>query len=118
MAVQRTLVRDVAVLQVSGDLFGGKETDQLQRAIAAEEAANTMRLVLDLSYCNHMNSTALSVLILAQRSFKARGALIKLCCLQRQVASLLLVPSLSTYFGYYPGIEEAAASFVQGSPAS
>lgn len=118
MSVRRTTVGDITVLVVTGEFFGGDETDQLERAIAAEQTAGNTRLLLDLSQCSQMNSTALSVLVSAHKSYSARGAQIKLCGLQRKMTSLLVMTRLINVFGHYPTVEEAAASFVLGSTAT
>lgn len=117
MSVRRSMVGDITVLQVVGEFFGGDETDELQRAIAAEEAAGNMKLVLDLSHCSQMNSTALSVLVLAQKNYSARGAEIKLCGLQKKMTSLLVMTRLINVFGHYPTVEEATAAFALGTPS-
>ena len=118
MGVRRSMVGDITVLAVAGEFFGGDETDQLQGAIAAEQAAGNTKLLLDLSQCSQMNSTALSVLVVAHKSYTARGAQIKLCGLQKKMTSLLVMTRLINVFGHYPTVEEAATSFVLGTPAS
>jgi len=119
MGIRRTTIGDdIVVLQVAGEFFGGDETDRLQEAIAKEEAVGNMKLILDLSNCSQMNSTALSVLVMAHKGYTARGAHIKLCGLQKKMTSLLVMTRLINVFGHYPTVEEAAASFVLGSTAT
>ena len=59
-----------------------------------------------------MNSSALSVMVDAHKSYLARHAEIKLCGLQKRMTSLLVTTRLINVFGHYPTVEEAAASFV------
>ena len=89
MPVRNEIVDGVTVLHVPGDLFGGDETDALERAIQREEAAGNLRLVVDLSQCNRIDSTALGVLIAAHGRFGTRGAQFKLHGLQDRIVRQL-----------------------------
>jgi anti-anti-sigma factor len=117
MGVRRKREGDIAVIQVSGEFWGGDETDQLRRAILDESAAGTTRLLLDLSECSMMNSTAIGVLVEGFRDFAPRNGVIKLCGLQRRMSSALVVAKLINIFGHYPTEAEALAAFVEPADA-
>lgn len=116
MGVRRKAHAGITVIAATGEFWGGDETDQLRKAILDEAAAGNTRLLLDLSDCSMMNSTAIGVLVEAYRNYAGRGAVIKLCGLQRKMTSALVVAKLINIFGHYPTEAEALAAFVE-SPA-
>ena len=116
MGMRRKTVGTITVLGVSGEFFGGKETDELRKAILDEAARGNTRLLLDLSFCTMMNSTALSVMAEAHKVYAGRHGEVKLCGLQKRMTSLLVMTKLINLFGHYPTESEAIASF-EASPA-
>ena len=116
MGIQRrTAGSGVTVLQINGEYFGGDETDRLREAILAEAASGNTRLLLDLTGCGRMNSNALSVMVEAHQSYVARRAEMKLCGLQKQMISYLVMTRLIDVFSHYPSEAEALAAFGPGS---
>lgn len=113
MGVRTKSVGSIVVLEVKGQFFGDKETDQLEKAIADVGASGNTQLVLDMSECSMMNSTALSVLIGAHRQYEARHGAIKLCGLQKRMENMLVMTRLINVFGHYPTVEAAVASFAE-----
>ncbi|MBI1796001.1 MAG: STAS domain-containing protein [Candidatus Eisenbacteria bacterium] len=116
MSVRRRVEAGVTVIQAGGEFWGGDETDQLRKAILDEAVGGNTRLLLDLSECSMMNSTAIGVLVEAYRNYAGRNASIKLCGLQRRMTSALVVAKLINIFGHYPTQVEALAAFAM-SPA-
>jgi anti-sigma B factor antagonist len=115
MAVGRRVVGNVTVLHASGEFTGGDETDRLRDAILAEAAAGNTLLVLDLSDCRMMNSSGISVLVQAYRNYAARGGEIRLCGLQRRMASQLSTVRLINIFAQHPTVEDAVAALAPGA---
>ena len=111
MAVHRTTVGNVTVIQASGEFTGGDETDRLREAILAEAKAGNTLLVLDLSHCAMMNSSGISVLVEAYRNYASRGGEIRLCGLQKRMTSQLSTVRLIHIFGHHPTIDDAVAAF-------
>ena len=116
MSVRRKTSGSVTVLQVGGEFFGGDETDRLRETILAEAASGNLQLLLDLSECNNMNSTGLSVMVEAHQNYAARHGEIKLCGLQNKMTSYLVMTRLINVFGHYATEAEALAAFAV-SPA-
>src|SRR3989442_11989753 len=113
MGVRSRSVRSITVLEVSGKFFGDEETDQLKKAIADAAASGNSRLVLDMSECNMMNSTVLTVLVNAHKNYDARQGMIKICGLQQRMENMLVMTRLINVFGHYPTVGEAIASFAE-----
>jgi anti-anti-sigma factor len=111
MAVHRTTVGNVTVLQAAGEFTGGDETDRLREAILAEAAAGNTCLVLDLSQCLMMNSSGISVLVEAYRNYAGRGGEIRLCGLQKRLTTQLSTVRLINILGHHPSVDEAVAAF-------
>jgi anti-anti-sigma factor len=111
MAVHRTAVGNVTVLQAAGEFTGGDETDRLREAILAEAAAGNTCLVLDLTQCLMMNSSGISVLVEAYRNYAGRGGEIRLCGLQKRLTTQLSTVRLINILGHHPSVDEAVAAF-------
>ena len=116
MGIRRKTSGSITVLQVGGEFYGGEETDRLRKAILDEAASGNTRLLLDLSECSNMNSTALSVMVEAHKNYAARQGELKLCGLQKKMTSLVVMTRLINHFGHYPSEAEALAAFAV-SPA-
>ena len=117
MGVRRKAIGNITVLQISGELWGGDETEQFRKAIMDEAATGNTRLVFDISDCSNMNSTGLGVFAEALRNYSSRNGSIKLAGSQKKMTNLLVMTRLIGYFGHYATVEEAIASFSE-SPAS
>lgn len=111
MAVRRKRGDGVTVLYVGGEFYGGKETDDLQAALRNELAAGNKRVVLNLSDCGMMNSTALSVMIEAKKEYEAQGGEIRLCGVERKMKSLLVATRLYEWFAHHDTETEALVAF-------
>ena len=106
-------VGSIAVLAPKGYLTGGEETEELERAIKALGDAGNKHLVINLSETQHLNSTALGVLISAHSSYVRRGGQMKLCAVDKRIENIFVITKLSLVFDVYPTEEQAIASFAE-----
>jgi anti-sigma B factor antagonist len=106
-------VGDIAVLAPKGYLTGGEETDELQRAIKTLGDAGNKHLLINLGETQHLNSTALGVLISAHSSYVKRGGQMKLCSVDKRIENIFVITKLSLVFDVYPNEEQALASFAE-----
>ena len=106
-------VGDVAVLAPKGYLTGGDETDELEQAIKALGEGGNKHLVINLGETQHLNSTALGVLISAHSSYVRRGGQMKLCSVDQRIQNIFVITKLSMVFDVYPTEEQAIASFAE-----
>lgn len=111
MAVRRKQVQSIVVLYPKGNFFGDRETDDLQKAIMDEAAGGNNRLVLNLSECQALNSTALGVLMRGYANYKGRGGEIKLCGLGKRIKDLFTMTKLIMVFDHHETEDEAIAAF-------
>jgi anti-sigma B factor antagonist len=111
VAIRRREVRSIVVLTPKGSFFGDSETDELQKAIMDEAAAGNMRLLLNMTECNSLNSIAIGVLMRGYTNYKGRGGEIKLCGLGKRLKDLFTMTKLIMVFDHHETEEEAIAAF-------
>lgn len=106
-------VESIVVLTPKGYLTGGEETDELDRAIKQLGEGGNKHLLINLSETQHLNSTALGVLISAHSSYVRRGGQMKLCSVDKRIENIFVITKLSLVFDVYPNEEQAIASFAE-----
>jgi anti-sigma B factor antagonist len=108
---QSTLDNGVGLIEPSGSLIGGDETDHLRRAIADFAAREYSKLLIDLSSVTYMNSTAIGVLVAGLATYSRKGWHMKLCGINKNIDSIFVITKLSLAFDVYESRKEAIASF-------
>lgn len=106
-------VGNIAILVPKGYLTGGEETDEVERTIKALGESGNKHLVINLGETQHLNSTALGVLISAHSSYVRRGGQLKLCSVDKRIENIFVITKLSLVFDVYPTEEQAIASFAE-----
>jgi anti-sigma B factor antagonist len=106
-------VGNIVVLSPKGYLTGGDETDELEKAIKTLSEAGNKNLILNLADTQHLNSTALGVLISAHTNYVRRGGQMKLCSIDKRIENIFVITKLSLVFDVYPGEDQAIASFTE-----
>jgi anti-sigma B factor antagonist len=106
-------VESIVVLTPKGYLTGGEETDELDRAIKQLGEGGNKHLLINLSETQHLNSTALGVLISAHSSYVRRNGQMKLCSVDKRIENIFVITKLSLVFDVYPNEEQAIASFAE-----
>ena len=107
---------NVTILSPRGYLTGGDETDELDQKIQALSEAGNKNLVINLGETQHLNSTALGVLISAHSNYVRRGGQMKLCSVDKRIENIFVITKLSLVFDVYPSEELAIASFAESKP--
>ena len=116
MSVRRRQVGDVIVLDVSGHFYGGRETAVLERALFDEIDVSPSVLV-NLSECTGMNSTAIGALFRAHDAFRRRGVSLKFCCAAGRMKSLLAILRTGALLDQHASEDQALAAFAQRATA-
>lgn len=106
-------VGSIHILAPKGYLTGGDETEELEKKIKALGEAGNKHLVINLAETQHLNSTALGVLIAAHASYVRRGGQMKLCSVDRRIENIFVITKLSMVFDVYPNEDQAIASFAE-----
>ncbi len=106
-------VGSIAILAPRGYLTGGEETDALEQKISSLVASGNRNLIINLGETQHLNSTALGVLISAHASYVKRGGQMKLCSVDKRIENIFVITKLSMVFDVYANEELAIASFAE-----
>jgi anti-sigma B factor antagonist len=115
VAIKRREVRSIVVLYPRGSFFGDRETDELEEAVMAEARQGNTRLVLNLSECQALNSTAIGVIMRGYANYRGRGGEIKLCGLGKKLKDLFAMTKLIMVFDHHDTAEQAIAAFALDS---
>lgn len=90
---------DVVVLEPTGMLLGGRETDELREKITELDAQGNMKLLVNLGKVSFMSSMGLSTLFLAHAKYAKRGAVVKLCCADKKIRHIFVIVKLTLVYG-------------------
>jgi len=106
-------VESIAILYPKGYLTGGEETDELERGIKNLSEGGNKHLIINLSETQHLNSTALGVLISAHSNYVRRAGQMKLCGVDKRIENIFVITKLSLVFDVFSTEEQAIASFAE-----
>jgi len=106
-------VGNVVILGPKGYLTGGDETEELEKTIKSLSEAGNKSLIINLAETQHLNSTALGVLISAHSNYVRRGGQMKLCSVDKRIENIFVITKLSLVFDVYPSEDQAVASFAE-----
>lgn len=106
-------VGNIVILAPKGYLTGGDETEELENAIKSLGEGGNKHLLINLSETQHLNSTALGVLISAHANYTRRNGQMKLCAVDQRIQNIFVITKLSYVFDVYPNEEQAIASFAE-----
>lgn len=109
---RRELAHDTSVLSVEGDLDLAT-APSLKWALADLQSAGSRHVVVDLSRVGFIDSTALGVLVGAQRALDP-GVRLAVACAEENVLRIFELTGLDGIFEIAPTLQEALG-YVQGS---
>ncbi len=101
----------VTVLELSGRVTLGEESNQLRTKIKETLAQGKKRLVLDLGNVSYIDSAGLGTLVAGFTSAQSQGANMKLANLTKRFREQLNITKLVTVFDVYDSVEGAVKSF-------
>jgi anti-sigma B factor antagonist len=101
----------VTVLQLSGRITLGEESNQLRTRLKDELSKGKARLVLDLADVSYIDSAGLGTLVAGFTSAQNQGANLKLANLTKRFREQLNITKLVTVFDVYETVQEAVKSF-------
>lgn len=111
MGVKNVMHGEVAVLTPEGTLWGGDETSKLKETIDDLVQKGNTQLVIDLGSVNHLNSTALGLLVSTHSNYAKRGGAVKLARVEKRINNILVITKLSMVFEVHENVEKALNSF-------
>jgi anti-sigma B factor antagonist len=101
----------ITVLELSGRVTLGEESNQLRTKVKDVLAQGKKRLVLDLGNVSYIDSAGLGTLVAGYTSSQSQGAGMKLANLTKRFREQLNITKLVTVFDVYGSVEEALRSF-------
>jgi anti-sigma B factor antagonist len=108
-------VNGVIVVQVSGRVTLGDESNQLRTKLKDILSQGKTRIVLDLAEVSYIDSAGLGTLVAGFTSAQNQGAELKLANLTKRINDLLYITKLVTVFDVYDSVEDAVKSFKTAS---
>jgi anti-sigma B factor antagonist len=112
MALKTTsLEGGIGLIEVSGSLVGGEETDKLRAAVAGFVDREYQKLVIDLSNVTFLNSTAIGVLVSAHTTYSRKGWQIKLCGINKNINNIFVITKLTLVFDVAESRQDAIKGF-------
>ena len=111
MGVKERIVADIVIVEVKGNLMGGKEIDECHTKVKELLEGDTKKLVIDLSNVKWMNSKGLGMLMASYTSCQNASAKLKLAGATDKVNSLFMMTKLMTIFDTYENADRAIGSF-------
>lgn len=110
MALKEKRVGDAVVLFPIGYFMGGRETDALKNRLDELLVEGVRRFVVNLQETEHLNSTALGVLIGVWKQCEESGKKIVLCDLAPKLKNIFVRTKLAMVFEWYETEEQAIAA--------
>jgi len=106
-----TLENSIGLIEASGSLIGGDETEKLRRTVVDFTARDYNKLLIDLSGVTYLNSTAIGVLVAAHTTYSKKGWQIKLCGINKNIDSIFVITRLALVFDVHETRQDAIKSF-------
>ncbi len=112
MQLEQSIVGQVAVVRITGDITLNKGGDVLLKdKVQSLLQQNQKNILLDMSGVSYVDSAGLGELVQAYATTKNRGGALKLVSVTKRLKDLLVVTKLLTVFDTYDSEAEGLASF-------
>lgn len=113
MRVREIKRDDVIILELSGRLTEGSDTQALSTKLNTMIDNGQLKMVVDLGKVHWIDSSGLGLLIRGFTRLQKNGGELKLARVTKSVLSLLQMTKLNTVFNIYDSTDAAVASFAQ-----
>ncbi len=101
----------VAILEMSGKLMGGPDSDTFDETIKTLIHEGYHNVVVSMEKVKWVNSTGLGILISGYTTLKKSGGELKLLKVSDRIENIFIVSKLYTVFESFQDEEEAVRSF-------
>jgi anti-sigma B factor antagonist len=105
---------DVTVVEITGKILGGPESDVLRHELDRVLEGGAQRLLVDLDGVPWMNSAGLGILLAAYSRMKERGGVMKFSGVGERVRGILRTTKLLTVLESFADEESGIQSFAGG----
>ena len=107
----REVVGDVVILKVNLSRATFKEAEIFRDKILYDILTNKLKIIIDLSICEYIDSTFLGALVIALKKISERGGEIKYVIPKPEALYLLKITGLYGVLNLYRTSEDAVDSF-------
>lgn len=101
----------IKIIDVDGRLVLGGPATELRDRIKALQNAGARQLVLNLEYCDYIDSTGLGTLVMMATSMQKINGGMKLLRLNKRNLELMVITKLTTIFEIFNDETDAVNSF-------
>jgi len=101
----------VVVLEVSGKIMGGPDSELFSTTLKSLVHEKKFRVLVDLGNVTWVNSTGLGILISGYSTMKRNSGEMKLVNVSDRIDSIFMVTKLYSVFDSFKTEDEAIASF-------
>ncbi len=97
----------VAIITISGKMVGGPDTGELDEKLYALLGRGVKLAVIDLTRCEWINSSGLSILIFHYKKFRDVGGELALASLDGKVYRIMIISRLTEVFRVFNSVAGA-----------
>lgn len=102
---------DVAILEPSGQLMGGKDVGELDEKLYVLLGKQQKKVVVDLGKTSWLTSSAIAIFLHHHSKFQEIGGKLKMANLTKKVEQIIAITKLTLVFDVYDTLEAALNSF-------
>jgi len=113
MYIKEHIIKDVAVLTLSGHMMGGPECYGLHDKMQSLLSDGIKKIVVDLKKVKWMNSSGLGTLLSCWGAVCIHHGNMKLANVTEKIESLLVISQILQFFETYNSVDRATSSFNQ-----
>ncbi|MCB0279386.1 MAG: STAS domain-containing protein [Calditrichaeota bacterium] len=104
-------IGQVTVLKLSGNIVGGPESITVNQTLANLISDKKVRVILDLSGIDFMNSSGLGVIIHSANQLKQNNGSLRLANVSDKIKHIMKITKLDSVFDSYESVDAAVKSF-------
>ena len=111
MTIKEKITDNVAVLSLKGDLVSEIDTAKFKEKIQSLAADKMLRVVVDMSGLDYVNSSGLGTMISALTTMRNAGGDLRMARLGERVENLFVITKLVKVFDTFETVDRAVASY-------
>ena len=111
MFYDRVIIEGKVIITVELIRATIKEAEEFKLLLAQEIESGTRDLIVDLSYCEFIDSTFLGALVVSLKRLLTVKGTLKLCNLKPSVISMFELTRMHKVFEIYPSLDSALRSY-------
>jgi anti-sigma B factor antagonist len=97
----------IAIVELTGDFWGGDETRKISDVFTDLLNGGNGRIVIDLSKTSYLNSTALGVLVKLHTTVSRQGGKLAIAGISKRIHNIFLITKLAFVFDTYDKLDQA-----------